>query len=377
MSMENRPGRNNRHRGVDGFLHKTTRIPAFTSRVLVVVALFAAFQLALGDEPDQGAARVEPKKIPLVIIPLEFSDCKLTLADEAWNKKIFSMPTREEEDQQFDLFGFCGTSVNNYYKEVTCGRFLFEPVAETCGTANDGVVRISLNTPHPHESPGLMYRAVRQAVAAASQYLDFSKYDLDKNKILTPKELVTVVVAAGGDDDKFSSRNRHYGNWLDVNGCRISGFIVVTERRDDLKKTYANLVEAAKVPSKYTAFPVAVGTLVHELGHKFGTPDLPNTGYYTAVGYGQKCSTVTCFPGTELTYNRSTPCHYGAYTMVKAGFVEPIVLEKTGSYTICSSDTGKYNVYKIPTRNSKEYFLLENRQYEGTDKSVSAPHKHS
>lgn len=319
---------------------------------------------------DYNQSKAGPERIPLLVVPLEFSDCKLTLTDEDWNKKIFSTPTREEEDQRFDLFGFSGTSVNNYYSEVTCGRFQFEPLAETCGTANDGVIRVSLDTKHPHEDPGLMYRAVQQAVTKASRYIDFSKYDRDKNKILSQNELVILVVAAGGEEDKFFSKNRHYGGWLNLNGCRARGFIVVTERRDDLKKTYVTLVKAAGVQPKYKAFPVSVGTLIHELGHEFGTPDLLNVGYLTAMGYGQKCSSIACFPGTKLTYQKSTPCHYGAYTMVKAGFVEPVVLEKTGGYTVNSSDTGKYNVYKIPTKDPREYFLIENRQYEGADKAL-------
>ncbi|MCX7047362.1 MAG: hypothetical protein NTX50_17985 [Candidatus Sumerlaeota bacterium] len=348
-------------------MKKTLFIFAQTGLLMALSAL-SAFQNARADDAAaQASSKSAVIKIPMLVMPIEYSDCKLTLKDEDWNRKIFSTPTREEEDQRFDLFGFCGTSVNNYYKEITCGKFQFVPVAENCGTPNDGVIRISLGTKHPLADTSSMTAAVSLALAQASRYMNASKYDLDKNKALTPKELVIVVISAGGEGDATYSRNRTYYSRLNFGGCRITGFVAVSERRDDLKDTYAKLAKAAGVEPKYKDFPVSVGTLVHELGHEFGTPDVPFTGYLTAMGYGQKNARTALFPGTKMEYKRSSPSHYGAYTMVKAGFIVPIVLEKTGVYTVNSAGTGKYNVYKIPTKNPKEYFLIENRQQEGSD----------
>lgn len=161
-----------------------------------VLALLPSFHNA---EAGNGASRTTDAgrvtKIPLLVMPIEYSDCKLTFADEAWNKKIFSTPTREEEDQRFDLFGFCGTSVNNYYEEITCGRFQFAPVEETCGTVNDGVIRVGLDVQHPHEDSGAMARAVHLAISKAAPYMNLSDCDRNKDRVLSPKELVIVVVS--------------------------------------------------------------------------------------------------------------------------------------------------------------------------------------
>jgi len=337
----------------------------------IAVAIFPILQHAFAEVVSSEVPCMnQPVKIPMLILPIEYTDCKLTLKDEDWNKKVFSLPTKEEEDQRFDLFGASGSSLNNYYREVTCGKFLFEPVAETCGTSNDGVIRISLDVKHPLEDVGGMAKAVSQALSNAAQYINFASYDVDKNKTLSRMELSIVVVSAGGYGDKTGSKNRCYYYSVNLGGLRRKGYVVLTERRDDIRDVYKKLAQAAGVEAKYKDFIVGVGTLVHETGHSFGTPDLYNIGHLTAMSGGQKNGCIAFFPGTKLEYTSGTPCHYGAYTMVKADFVKPIMLETNGVYAINSAGTGNYNVYKIPTHNPKEYFLIENRQFEGFDRTL-------
>jgi M6 family metalloprotease-like protein len=335
-----------------------------------MAALFATvlvFICALGDVPAEVSKQDQPAKIPMLILLIEYTDCKLALTDEVWNKKVFALPTKEEEDQRFDVYGASGSSVNNYYKEVTCGRFLFEPAVETCGTTNDGVIRVSVNMKHPLEEVNPMVQAVNQAVTKASQFMDFPRYDVDKNKLISQMELAFVVVSAGGYGNKTGSKNRCYRTRLNLGGLRKNEYVVVTERRDDLKDVYKKLTTEAGVEPKYTDFPVSIGTLVHELGHLFGSPDLYNVGHLTALSGGQKNGSTAFFPGTKLEYVRGMPCHYGAYTMFKAGFIQPVVLETNGVYAANSAGSGKYNIYRISTKDPKEYFLIENRQFEGFD----------
>ena len=198
------------------------------------------------------------------------------------------------------------------------------------------------------------------------------RYDLNADHVLGARELVVIVVAAGGTADNTYSRNRTFYSRLDARGCSIPSFVVVSERRDDLRDVYAKLAQSAGLKPEFRDFPVSVGTLVHELGHAFGTPDLPGTGYLTAVGYGQKNGSPARFPGTALEYGRSVPSHYGAFTMIRAGFVDPVVLTTSGVYEVNSAGTGRYNVYKVPTADPREYFLIENRQREGSDLALGA-----
>lgn len=361
-----------------------TPLPRSGVSALVPVALSMLFfgtvvtfsSPAAESSTGAGGAPQPPARIPLLIMPIEYVDYGLTLSDDVWTAKIFSQPTPAEEAARFDLFGPCGSSVNNYYREVTCGRFLFEPVAEMCGTPDDGVIRVSLDVPHPLTDVRPMAHAVGQAVSYASQYIDFQRYDLDHDNSLSQRELAIVVVSAGGYGDKTGSMNRCYYYGLNLGGLRRRGYVVVTERRDDLRSVYAALAKAAGREPQYTDFPVSLGTLVHELGHAFGSPDLYNIGHLTALSGGQKNGSTAVFPGTTLEYTRSTPCHYGAYTMVKAGFVEPIVLERTGVYTAYSAGSGRYNVYRVPTSNRQEYFLIENRQFEGFDRTLGINANH-
>ena len=337
---------------------------------MAAVGFLLSLNVMAAATPPDTLAKPQPVKIPLLVVLLEYKDCKLALKDEDWSRKIFSLPTKEEEDQRFDLFGPSGSSVNYYYREVTCGQFQFEPVAENYGTPNDGVIKISLDVKHPLEDASAMVQAVSLAMSNATPYVDFDRYDRDKNGTLSQMELAIVVVSAGGYEDKTGSKNRSISHSLNLGGLRQKGYVVVTERRDDLKGVYAKLAQAAGVEPKYTNFIVGVGTLVHELGHAFGTPDLYNIGHLTSMSGGQKNGSVALFPGTTLPYTRGSPCHYGAYAMVKAGFVKPVVLETNGVYAVNSAGTSRYNVFKILTKSPQEYFLIENRQFEGFDRTL-------
>lgn len=340
--------------------------------LLLSASLFSisVFRNAAANDASRIQNKTAVHKIPLLIVLLEFSDCKLTFTDEDWNLKVFSTPTKEMEAQRFDLFGVNGTSLNNYYNEVTCGKFQFVPASENSGTLNDGVIRVRIDEKHPIASVDAMRKIIGQAVEKVSRHINFSKYDANGDKTLAAKELALIFVSAGGEADGKYSRNRCYYGKLKLGGCRKNEYVVISERRDDIRAKYAELAKKAGIEVKYKDFPVGLGTIVHELGHAFGTIDLPFTGRLTAMGNGQKNCQPALFPGTKLEYMKNSPSHYGAYTMVKAGFVEPTILEKSGVYTINSAGTGKYNVYKIPTKNPKEYFLIENRQFDGFDNGL-------
>jgi hypothetical protein len=63
--------------------------------------------------------------------------------------------------------------------------------------------------------------------------------------------------------------------------------------------------------------------------------------------------------------------------MENFGLVKPEVASKPGEYTLRAHSTGRYNYLKIPTEDPKEYFLIENRQFDGFDeclaKDIKAP----
>jgi len=280
-----------------GFCRRVKLRTAFpTALLLTALAVGPAFHGATADGVSAPVPQeTPPTKIPLLVVLVEYEDYKLVFTDADWNKKIFSMPTKKEEEQRFDLFGFCGSSVNNFLKDTTSGKFLFEPAAETCGTPNDGVIRIRLNRKHPKNDPKAG-SPVGQALRKVSQYMDLAKYDLDKDKRLDGKELLIVAVFAGGEADQTQTGYFcTYGRQSMGGGYSRNATVVMTERRDGLREKYAELTRQAKVESKYKDFPPSVGTLVHELGHHLGSPDLANTGYYDTMALEKDVETRTPF----------------------------------------------------------------------------------
>ena len=68
--------------------------------------------------------------------------------------------------------------LNEYWQEVSSGKFMLYPAEETHGTVNDGIISVSFSGNHPnfgkdvHPSPWFT-----DALKKADPYIDFSKYD--------------------------------------------------------------------------------------------------------------------------------------------------------------------------------------------------------
>jgi hypothetical protein len=73
--------------------------------------------------------------------------------------------------------------------------------------------------------------------------------------------------------------------------------------------------------------------------------------------------------GAAGGYAGSSPTHFDAWCKVKLNYCVPAVAS-SGNYTITSFYSGAYNIIKIPTSKTNEYFLLENRQFNGYDKAL-------
>ena len=105
-----------------------------------------------------------------------------------------------------------------------------------------------------------------------------------------------------------------------------------------------------------------IGTVCHEFGHLLGLPDLYD------IGYTSKPEPVGkwCVMSSGLSVGNpqgSSPGHLSAWCRYKLGWVEPIVLDSPGAYTLQAVQLEpEDSVYQIPINgDSQEYFLLANR----------------
>lgn len=161
------------------------------------------------DMPERGGV------CPLLILKIQYADTPCLFTDQEWHDRIFG-----------------GGGVTAYYNEVSNGRFTYVPAMESGGTANDGVITVTLPIPQPrYENQYTGHNFDKGAKAdlytstdgrhkyaiynnaslyaygleAASQSIAFGQYDARHDSYyngngdgyISPTELAVLVVNAG------------------------------------------------------------------------------------------------------------------------------------------------------------------------------------
>jgi len=107
-----------------------------------------------------------------------------------------------------------------------------------------------------------------------------------------------------------------------------------------------------------------IGTIVHELIHPFGLPDLYDmeAGYGTGNIGGIDRFGVMANPSGNAGGDLSWPGHVSAWTRTQLGWIDPTVIDSDGTYELRAVEQHS-DMFKITKGFAdKEYLLLENRQ---------------
>jgi M6 family metalloprotease-like protein len=108
-----------------------------------------------------------------------------------------------------------------------------------------------------------------------------------------------------------------------------------------------------------------IGVISHEIGHCLGLPDLYGTWAGSGAGSYDLMSNHWGFAPYSLS--QLFPPTMSPWTKIRAGWVEPIRITKSGTYSIQGSQDSD-NVYRIDLGGlGTEYLLIENRQPIGFD----------
>lgn len=317
------------------------------------------------------------KPVPLLVLVINF-DADGDGKDAYEEGKNTTVKTSDAYKEQWahseesywanSLFGDEGNTMKNYFKKMSKDNFWWEPVEETYGEENNGVVYVTLNMQHPGAisgQPASIGAARIPALKAAAEYVDFAKYDTDGNGGLSWEEL-TVVYICGGRSTKIDYSPTGYNIWgmhsfqspgtdwySPINGVRVMA------RQDEAK--YCVVGEMS-----YDGNPIGFGTIAHELGHVLGANDLYTRGT-NAVWCGGPGDIALQGGGSALgklkgVRDGEAPAAIDPYYLLQYGF-EKAEVAQDGTYTLYSreSDKGEYNIIKISTANPKEYYLIENR----------------
>ncbi|MBQ8403681.1 MAG: M6 family metalloprotease domain-containing protein [Clostridia bacterium] len=351
------------------------RIMAIVLSVLMLGSVFATvipFLVSAADADalsyplegyNPGTAAYEP--IPLLIIMVNFDADGDGVDDNPDGSGYSAVRDKEnaaygeqwchttEEDWTSRLFSYEGNTLNTYYKYMSNDKFWWIAPEETYGTANNGVIAVTIKNVHPNciAGTGQWVHCYKQIIEAASEYVDFSKYDANGNGRIDKYEFCFAFIIGGAETSSGSTTMKE-----------VFGFHAYYKDYDP-----NNVVNTDGVEIGHSGFfgtgaisgnnPLNFGVFAHELGHYLGAPDLYDTDgqkYDNAVGWASMMAS-----GSHGT----TPAHFDPYMLSEYGFYSYTSVLKDGEYTLYSkaSKEGDYNILKLSTPNPGEYFLIENR----------------
>lgn len=364
--------------------------------VVGMVAPALVYTFASDEEPQTQAQ--EQKRIPLLVIIMNFDangNGKNDFDSEKSDRLFADMKSAEFGEQWAKttpeywnniVFGSGTGSVADYFDEMSCGRIKYVPAAienkEEAGTSIDGVISVNIKGKHPSAyklSNPAMYRIYRirmvdDAISAALKYMDLSSFDKDGDKKVSSSELSIVVINPGCDEANVTSEMQlpddiHFTSVSELCSRKFNYSTIALDPGD--KNNVASI-------SEYTSpdITASVGDIAYMLMRIMGASDIGNNN-----SDGGKTAPVAGWP---LAYNLSllcdgyklnggrTPSYADPYSRIKAGISQETEIGGDGEYTLYSTKSGKYNILRIPTIDSDEYFLVELRSKEGFDEYVSS-----
>ena len=324
----------------------------------------------------------ETKEIPLIIILANFDadgDGENDW-DESNPSKLYSDKNQPYYGEQwagseltdhYDLYFAETGSLSSYYEEMTMGAFKFVPiefdVMPTDSPVPNGMIEVTVSIPHPSAKGGSdeAQRAIKTVFEATDPYVDYTKYDTNKNGKIDATELGVIILNPGQDSSNGSSTfgGRHY---FQVHGTS-QGLGAYCDGLSFSK--VSNFGEYGKA-----AGIMQIGTPAHELAHNLGAEDLYDTnrnghGGATVSGWPRAYDFSLESNGNHRG-NGMYPTYLDPYHRVYLGWAEEHVVGD-GVYTISSTLTDKYVVLRVNTPDPDEYYLIEIRLKEGFEKKLT------
>lgn len=280
---------------------------------------------------------------PLLILRVSFSNQDFSYSRSDFNELIFKTGNQDQP------------SVTDYYLENSYQRFRITPAYESEGVVNDGIIDVRLNSNHPNfgANYGSASRSlVHSALEKANPYIDFQRFDNNRDGVLSANELGIVLMVAGYENAYGGAGAPEPRIWahksefsgLTLDGMGFSFYAMFGEQHQNRLAT--------------------IGIICHELGHLlFGLPDLYDrqgdsngVGRWGLMGLGSWNS--------QGGFSGSSPAHMLAWSKAKAGFLEPNDLAGSADSLDLTSATltpEAVRVWLDPFRHG-EHFLLEYRE---------------
>jgi M6 family metalloprotease-like protein len=198
--------------------------------------------------------------------------------------------------------------------------------------------------------PNNAQRMVEDAVYAADSVVNFADYDTDGNGFV---DALFVVHAGPGAEETGSGWQIWSHRWVTSYHVHLDGVIVHDYSTEPEIRIGSGLVD--------------MGVFCHEFGHVLGLPDFYDYDY-TSEGLGD----WSLMAGGSWNNNGKTPAHFDAWGKKTLGWTTVNRLTSNqNDVEILQAESSPVS-YRLWTygNTGDEYFLIENRQKVGFDKSL-------
>jgi len=325
-----------------------------TKKSLVFILVVCIILSTMGFNVSASSQTGFQKEEKILVVLIEFTETEESLAQ--YEDPYYDGTIKKSDSEYSDFFfGTEGITIRNYFREVSNGRLDLLPAEENSNVANDGVVRVKLNIPHPNDYGDLgtlSYDAIASIfenafINSLDPIIDFSVFDKNSDGFLTSSEELHIffVLASSKGATKpitrgFAMNMDHFMNNRTVDNLRFKNLGI-----------------------EFVNESSAISTYCHELAHDMGAIDL---------AYDQEKYSIVTESLMSGFY-----CHLDPWHKIMLGFVDPIDVTASGTYTVYSvdpNDWSRYNVLRIllddKNPNYDEYLLIENRQPVGADANL-------
>ncbi len=306
--------------------------------------------------------------------------------------------SRGTTDTQWNQLFFDGTSgvksVRNFYRQASYNQFDLEPANETYGTANDGVIAVTLDYAHPNSYPTDVNNRwiTRNALVAADSDINYGSFDTNGNGALDGTELHLVIVARGFETSYGGTSGSctprvwgHRGALYQSDPAApptLDGVVVGDSEYDH---GYTQVGEWHEFSSdgcdgSYPGHMATVGIMIHEMGHDIDWPDLYDTdGGSAGVGNWSIMSGGSWGRASSSEFIGTTPTLPDVFLKWYQGWLTPVQVTTPQTGVSLANSAQNPVAYLLGTnpdgvdwdfRNASgtgEYFLIENRQQVGFD----------
>lgn len=305
----------------------------------------------------------------VLVVLVQFANRTLVTTTAQWSDLIFSNTSFSK--------------VRDFYKEASYNNIDLIPASETYGTANDGVVKVTLSYNHPNTAGSTgdtNKQLTKDALIAANPYVNFSLFDTNSDGSISTNELHIVIIVAGYESSYGGASSCSPSVW--GHRWQLSGTVTPPTLDGKLLTSvsgygdYTQFGEWHCSTSDTPGHMATMGIIAHELGHSLWLPDEYDTdlssegvGKWGLMGSG---SWNTCFS----SHAGNCPSHPTAWDKSYLGWLTPTLVsgKQTVSIPDVTSNATAFRLLNNPgdvdwsftvASGTGEYFLAENRQLTG------------